>query len=174
MPLPRKASLTPGVAVRYSSVTWNLDKFHFELPAEQIAQQPLADRSASRLLFVSPDGNACKDLRFSDLGNLVESGDLLVMNDTKVIPARLVGCKTSGGRVEMLLERQLDTDLALVQLKANRAPAVGGQIEFEGGTVATVVERRDGFFVLRFSHPVDRVLNAVRSRSAAALYRSRR
>jgi len=137
----------------------NPDEFHFDLPDAQIAQQPLADRSASRLLCVSPDDGACRDLRFTDLGRLLKPGDLLVMNDTKVIPARLSGRKASGGRVEMLLERQLDTDHALVQLRANRAPVAGGRIEFDGGVVATVEERRDGFFVLRFSQPVDRVLD---------------
>jgi len=132
--------------------------FHFELPAGQIAQQPLADRSASRLLSVPPDGASCEDLRITDLGRLLRPGDLLVMNDTKVIPARLYGRKVTGGRVEMLLERQLGVDLALVQLKASRAPGVGGQIGFDGGVLATVEERRDGFFVLRFSGPVERVL----------------
>lgn len=137
----------------------NPGTFHFDLPPRQIAQQPLADRSASRLLHVLPDGRPCEDLRITDLGRLLRPGDLLVMNDTKVIPARLHGRKVSGGRVEMLLERQLDADLALVQLKANRVPVVGGQIEFDGSAVATVEERRDGFFVLRFTRPVDRLLD---------------
>ncbi len=137
----------------------NSGAFQFDLPPHQIAQQPLADRSASRLLHVPPGGRPCEDLRITDLGRLLEPGDLLVLNDTKVIPARLRGRKVSGGRVEMLLERQLDVDLALVQLRANRAPVVGGQIEFDGGTVAKVEERRDGFFVLRFSRPVDQVLD---------------
>jgi S-adenosylmethionine:tRNA ribosyltransferase-isomerase len=137
----------------------NPDTFHFDLPAGQIAQQPLADRSASRLLHIPPHDQPYEDLRFTDLGGLLEPGDLLVMNDTKVIPARLNGRKVSGGRVEMLLERQLDSDHALVQLRANRAPVVGGQIEFDGGSVATVVERRDGFFVLHFSRPVEQVLD---------------
>ena len=132
--------------------------FHFDLPARQIAQQPLADRSASRLLFVPPDGGPCQDLRFRALNRLLKPGDLLVLNDTRVVPARLYGQKASGGRVEMLLERQLAADLALVQLKANRTPAVGGHIEFEGGARAIVEGRCDGFFRLRFSAPVDRLL----------------
>lgn len=132
--------------------------FHFDLPPGQIAQRPLADRSASRLLHVPPDNGACQDLRFTDFARLLRPGDLLVMNDTKVLPARLYGRKVTGGRVEMLLERQLGADLALVQLKANRVPGIGGQIEFDGGTLATVEQRRDGFFVLRFSAPLDRLL----------------
>ncbi len=137
----------------------NPEKFHFDLPVEQIAQQPLAERSASRLLHVPADGRACEDLQITDLRHLLDPGDLLVMNDTKVVPARLHGRKVSGGRVEMLLERQLENDLALVQLRANRAPGAGGQIEFEGGVVATVEGRRDGFFVLRFSRSIAQVLD---------------
>ena len=134
-------------------------EFHFDLPSGLIAQQPLEDRSASRLLYVPPEDHAFRDLGFTDLVSLLRPGDLLVMNDTKVIPARLIGHKASGGHVEMLLERLLEPDLALVQLKANRAPAIGGQIVFDGDTSATVEARRDGFFVLRFSQPVDRVLD---------------
>lgn len=135
------------------------DTFHFDLPAGQIAQEPLRERSASRLLHVPPAGRQCEDLRFTDLGRLLNPGDLLVMNDTEVVPARLYGTKTSGGRVEMLLERRLDDDLALVQLRANRAPGVGAQIDFAGDARATLVERRDGFFVLRFSRPIDGLLD---------------
>jgi len=140
-------------------LTPDADTFQFDLPSGQIAQQPLEDRSASRLLYVPPDGHEFRDLKITNLVSLLRPGDLLVMNDTKVIPARLIGRKTSGGRVEMLLERQLDSELALVQLKANRAPVIGGQLEFDGGTLATVEERRDGFFVLRFSQSVDRLLD---------------
>jgi len=140
-------------------LTPDADAFHFDLPPALIAQQPLEDRSASRLLYVPPGDSALRDLGVTDLVSLLRPGDLLVMNDTKVIPARLIGRKVSGGRVEMLLERQLESDLALVQLRANRAPAIGGQIEFDGDTLATVQGRKDGFFVLRFSQPVDRVLD---------------
>ncbi|MDP6437969.1 MAG: S-adenosylmethionine:tRNA ribosyltransferase-isomerase, partial [Gammaproteobacteria bacterium] len=136
----------------------DLTAFHFDLPTRQIAQQPLADRSASRLLSVLPDDRPCEDLLIADLDRLLKPGDLLVLNDTKVVPARLYGHKASGGRVEMLLERQLEADLALVQLKTNRAPTFGGQIQFDGGAVATVEERRAGFFVLRFSCPVNPLL----------------
>ena len=85
--------------------------FHFDLPEALIAQQPLAERTASRLLCV--DGDACEDRRFSDLPDLLRPGDLLVMNDTRVIPARLFGRKSSGGKIELLLERILEPDLAL-------------------------------------------------------------
>ncbi|HJP39059.1 MAG: tRNA preQ1(34) S-adenosylmethionine ribosyltransferase-isomerase QueA [Gammaproteobacteria bacterium] len=133
--------------------------FHFDLPSRQIAQQPLADRSASRLLRVPQDDRPCEDLLICDLDRLLKPGDLLILNDTKVIPARLFGHKASGGRVEMLLERRLEAELALVQLRSNRAPGVGGQIRFEGGAVAIVEERRGGFFVLRFSCPINKLLD---------------
>jgi S-adenosylmethionine:tRNA ribosyltransferase-isomerase len=134
-------------------------EFHFDLPPELIAQQPLEDRSASRMLYVPSENHAFRDHGITDLVSLLKPGDLLVMNDTKVVPARLIGRKASGGRVEMLLERQLEADLALVQLRANRAPAIGGQIVFDGDTLATVEARQDGFFVLRFLQPVDQVLD---------------
>ena len=133
-------------------------EFHFDLPSELIAQQPLRDRTASRLLHVPSEGRAFEDHRIADLVGLLRPGDLLVMNDTKVVPARLTGRKASGGRVEMLLERQLEPDLALVQLRTNRAPAVGGRVVFAGDTSATVEARQDGFFVLRFSRPVGHIL----------------
>ena len=89
--------------------------FHYDLPAELIAQHPLA-RVASRLLHVET-ARTCADLRFTDLADLLEPGDLLVLNDTRVLAARLFGRKSTGGRVELLLERLLESDRALVQLK---------------------------------------------------------
>ena len=133
--------------------------FHFDLPAGQIAQRPLADRSASRLLHVPADGRPVADLGFRDLERLLAPGDLLVLNDTRVVPARLFGRKTSGGRVEMLLERQLADGLVLAQLRANRAPSAGRRIEFDGGAIATVEGRRDGFFLLRFAESVQPLLD---------------
>ncbi len=124
--------------------------FHFSLPAELIAQEPLPERASSRLLHLQPDGESLADLKFTDLSNIVESGDLLVVNDTRVVPARLYGAKKTGGRIEMLLERTLEPDLALVQLKASRAPVNGARLEFEGGISATVEGLDGAFFRLRF------------------------
>jgi S-adenosylmethionine:tRNA ribosyltransferase-isomerase len=131
----------------------NPGDFNYDLPAELIAQVPLSSRTDSRLLRVDPDG-ACSDLRFSELSEFIEPGDLLVLNDTRVIPARVHGRKSTGGRFELLLERQLDSDLALVQLKSSRSPGVGSQLHLDCGIDACVEERRENFYVLRFTEPV--------------------
>lgn len=122
--------------------------FHFDLPPALIAQQPLAERSASRLLII--DGNApLRDGQFSDLPQLLRPGDLLVCNDTQVIPARLCGRKASGGRVELLMERLLDERHALVQIRASKAPQPGTQLHFAAGASASVVRREVDLFVVR-------------------------
>ncbi len=115
---------------------------------------PLAERSASRLLLVIGARGVLADQRFDDLARLLRPGDLLVVNDSRVIPARVFGRKASGGQVEMLLERVLGHDQALVQLRASHAPQPGGWLEFDGGFSAELVERRDPFYVLRFTRPV--------------------
>ena len=96
-----------------------------------------------------------RDRQFADLPRLLEPGDLLVVNDTAVIPARLFGTKKSGGRVEMLLERFLDRNRALAQLRANRSPRAGQELVFEGGATARVAGREDAFFVLEFDRDLD-------------------
>ena len=83
----------------------NKSDFHFDLPPEMIAQRPLAERSASRLLVVNAAARRFEDHRFTDLATLLRPGDLLVFNDTRVLPARLFGHKESGGAVEILIER---------------------------------------------------------------------
>jgi S-adenosylmethionine:tRNA ribosyltransferase-isomerase len=133
--------------------------FHYDLPVDRIAQHPLAERTASRLLALDAHG-CCRDLQFTALADFVDAGDLLVLNDTRVLPARMFGRKRTGGKVEMLLERVLGSDSALVQLKASRAPAVGAGLDFDGGVTASVEARRDEFFVLRFSAPVAETLDA--------------
>ncbi|HSG63537.1 MAG TPA: tRNA preQ1(34) S-adenosylmethionine ribosyltransferase-isomerase QueA [Gammaproteobacteria bacterium] len=137
-----------------------LSDFDYELPAELIAQTPPAVRGASRLLHV--DGNHChiEDRAFPQLPELLAPGDLLVINDTRVIPARLHGRKASGGRVEMLLERLTGADTALAQLRASRAPTPGTRLEFADGAVATVVGRRDELFELRFDRDLAAYLDA--------------
>jgi S-adenosylmethionine:tRNA ribosyltransferase-isomerase len=131
--------------------------FCFDLPAELIAQAPLAERGGSRLLHIKTDG-VCENLIFPALADLLEPGDLLVLNDTRVLAARLFGRKDTGGALELLLERILDTDLALVQLKVSRAPAPGSTLSFAGGLTAVVEGRQGAFFVLRFSAPVEAIL----------------
>lgn len=125
------------------------EDFSYHAPRGLIAQQPLRDRGASRLLHLPPDGGP-RDRQFADLPRLLRPGDLLVVNDTAVLPARLFGSKESGARIEMLLERLLGRNRALVQLRASRPPRSGQALVFEGGARARVVRRRDAFFVLEF------------------------
>lgn len=124
--------------------------FHYDLPEELIAQAPLPERSASRLLLVPPDGGALDDLHMRDLPGLLHPGDLLVFNDTRVIPARLSGHKDSGGKVEVLIERLLPDACARVQMRASKSPRAGSRIVLDGGGQAQVLGREGEFFVLRF------------------------
>ena len=118
-----------------------LEDFHYDLPPELIAQYPPAVRSASRLLVL--DGPAARDAQFVDLPSLLEPGDCLVFNDTRVIPARLHGHKASGGRIEMLVERVLDARRALAHIRASKAPKPGGVLEFGPALACRVVDKRD-------------------------------
>jgi S-adenosylmethionine:tRNA ribosyltransferase-isomerase len=129
-----------------------LDDFDFELPPELIAQQPLAERTASRLLHVAPDG--LHDGTFTDIEHRLAPGDLLVFNDTRVIKARLHGRKPSGGRVEVLVERVLEPTRALALVRTSHTPAAGARIDFADTAHATVEGRHEDFFVLRFSDDV--------------------
>lgn len=125
--------------------------FHFDLPPELIAQVPLPERSASRLLLVPADGGAFADKQVRDLPLLLRAGDLLVFNDTRVIPARLFGNKASGGRVEFLIERLLPDNEARAQLGVSKPPRIGSKIALDAGGEAEVLERDEaGFWRLRF------------------------
>ena len=130
-----------------------VEDFTYHAPEELIAQQPLENRAASRLLFLPATGQL-QDRGFPDLPDLLATGDLLVVNDTAVLPARLFGRKSSGAAVEMLLERILDQKTALVQLRANRSPRAGGRLSFEGGAQARVEGREGAFFVLEFDRDI--------------------
>ncbi len=127
-----------------------LSDFDYDLPPELIAQAPASERAASRLLQVA--GGQCRldDHIFADLPSLLEPGDLLVVNDTRVIPARVHGRKSSGGRIEMLLERLTGPRTGMAQLRASRAPRVGAQLSFAGGATAVVAGRHGALFELRF------------------------
>jgi S-adenosylmethionine:tRNA ribosyltransferase-isomerase len=126
--------------------------FDYSLPPELIAQTPAPQRSASRLLHL--DGDSLADLRFADLPRLIEPGDLLVFNDTRVIRSRLAARRPSGGKVELLLERITGPSRALFQLRASHPPKVGGVLELPGGARATVVRRSDRFFELDIDGPL--------------------
>jgi S-adenosylmethionine:tRNA ribosyltransferase-isomerase len=137
-----------------------LSDFHFELPDELIARHPEAVRSASRLLCVDAASGATGHRRFSDLPSLLQPGDLLVMNDTRVLAARLFGEKESGGRIELLAERVLDRHELLCHLRASRSPRPGSRLHFAAGVEAEMLGRVDDLFHLRFSVPVLAVLAA--------------
>jgi S-adenosylmethionine:tRNA ribosyltransferase-isomerase len=127
--------------------------FHYDLPEELIARHPLARRSDSRLLHLDGAGGALADLRFVDLPRLLRPGDLLVFNDTRVVPARLHGRKATGGQVELLLERIVGESRALVQLRSSKPPAPGSRIHLPGGAGATVVGRDGDFWLVEFDGP---------------------
>ena len=128
--------------------------FSYDLPPELIAQAPLAERSASRLLVVPPGDAPMSDRHVRDLPELLQPGDLLVFNDTRVIPARLFGHKATGGRVEILIERLLGEDQARAQLGVSKPPRPGARIALDAGGEAEVIARdADGFWQLRFHVP---------------------
>ncbi|MBS99965.1 MAG: S-adenosylmethionine:tRNA ribosyltransferase-isomerase [Oceanospirillaceae bacterium] len=124
--------------------------FYFELPEELIARYPLESRSASRLLCVDGDSGALAHRHFSDILELLEPGDLLVFNDTRVIPARLFGQKESGGKVEVLIERVTGEHEALAHIRSSRSPKPGARLVLEGGLSVEVTGRRENLFELRF------------------------
>lgn len=121
--------------------------FSFDLPPELIAQRPLAQRSASRLLRLETSG-ALRDLSFADLPDLLQPNDLLVFNDTRVIPARVMGRKPTGGQVEILLERVLEGRRILAHVHASKALRAEAPIALPGGIHARFIGRRDDLFEL--------------------------
>ncbi len=129
--------------------------FTFDLPPELIAQRPLAERSASRLLCLDAASGAIDDATFTELPGRLRAGDLLVFNDTRVIPARVHGRKASGGRVELLVERLLGGGRLLALVRCSKAPRTGGVLQLDGGVRATVTGRRDDLFELELEEGVD-------------------
>ena len=123
--------------------------FRFELPAELVAQFPLPERTASRLLCLDGLSGRVRDLGFRDLPDLLRPGDLLVFNNTRVVKARLYGAKATGGKVEILIERVLEPQRALAHVKASKAPKSGSVIRLDGGGPLQVEARDGDLFVLR-------------------------
>jgi S-adenosylmethionine:tRNA ribosyltransferase-isomerase len=125
--------------------------FHFELPQELIALRPTAERSGSRLLTLDGSSGAYNDRLFRDFPQLLDPRDLLVFNDTRVIPARVFGVKDSGGRVEILLERAIGADTALVHARASKGLKPGAVVRLAAGESATMQGREGELFALKFS-----------------------
>jgi len=123
--------------------------FHYHLPSDLIAQAPLAARSASRLLCLDRQTGRLDDRSFKQLPNLLKPGDLLVFNNTRVIPARLFAKKTTGGQVEILLERLLNKQECLAQVRASKSPQPGSKLLLADGCELQVIGREDGFFHLQ-------------------------
>jgi S-adenosylmethionine:tRNA ribosyltransferase-isomerase len=128
--------------------------FHFDLPPELIAQHPAPERSASRLLALDGLEGSRRDLAFRDLPALLQPKDLLVFNDTRVIPARVFGVKESGGRVEILLERALTAKTALAHLRASKGLKVGAVVKLAAGHTVRMLGRQGNLFRLQFSDNV--------------------
>jgi S-adenosylmethionine:tRNA ribosyltransferase-isomerase len=125
-----------------------LDDYDYLLPPECIAQAPLAERSASRLLVM--DGATLTDRNFSDVPDCLLPGDLLVMNDTRVLHARLLGQKETGGQIEVLVERVTGDDTVLAQVRASKSPRPGGRLRLEDSFDVEVLGRAGEFYQLRF------------------------
>ncbi|MFZ9086874.1 MAG: tRNA preQ1(34) S-adenosylmethionine ribosyltransferase-isomerase QueA [Steroidobacteraceae bacterium] len=134
--------------------------FTYELPEELIAQQPLPRRVASRLLSLRGDTGELTDLQFADLPGLLRPGDLLVLNDTRVVPARLSARKPTGGAVEIMLERVLSTARCRVLARPGKGLRPGLVLDLAGGARATVLGREGDLFDLDFDAPVDEVFEA--------------
>lgn len=122
--------------------------FHFELPDELIARYPQAERSASRLLCMDRQSGELSHRIFRDIAELIQPGDLLVFNNTKVIPARLYGQKSSGGKIEVLVERLLDERRFLAHVRASKAPKAGNVLILEQDAEVVMLARQGELFEL--------------------------
>ena len=135
--------------------------FSFELPDSLIARHPLPERRASRLLVLDGPSGRLEHRRFAELLDYLRPGDLMVFNDTRVIPARLFGQKDTGGKVEMLVERVLDARRVLAHLRSSKSPKPGAKIHIDGGGEALMLARHEALFELEFGEDVLPLLDRV-------------
>src|SRR5450830_1485285 len=135
--------------------------FTFELPDSLIARHPLAERRASRLLTLDGVSGALAHRQFTDLLEHLRPGDLMVFNNTRVIPARLFGQKASGGKLEILVERVLDSHRVLAHVRSSKSPKPGSTLLIDGGGEAEMVARHDALFELKFAEEVLPLLERV-------------
>ncbi|WP_423359065.1 tRNA preQ1(34) S-adenosylmethionine ribosyltransferase-isomerase QueA [Pseudomonas citronellolis] len=135
--------------------------FHFDLPEALIARHPLAERRASRLLVLDGPSGALSHRHFADLLEYLRPGDLMVFNNTRVIPARLFGQKASGGKLEILVERVLDSRRVLAHVRSSKSPKPGSKILIDGGAEAQMLQRHDALFELGFAEDVLPLLERV-------------
>jgi S-adenosylmethionine:tRNA ribosyltransferase-isomerase len=134
-----------------------VSEFDYDLPAELVAQHPVPQRSASRLLHLDAASGALMDMRFADLPQLLGPQDVVVLNDTRVIKARLSGKKASGGKIELFVERALDSHRALALIKSSHPPAPGSEV-FIAKIPVAIEARESELYRVRFAEPVDKVL----------------
>ena len=135
-----------------------LDDFDYQLPPQLIAQHPAKERGASRLLHLDGATGVLRDRAFADLPDLVDARDALVLNDTRVIKARLSGRKASGGRIELFIDRIVGEHEALGLMRSSHAPRAGTQLVIGEGVAAQVLGREEDLYRVRFSEPVAGVL----------------
>lgn len=140
-----------------------LNQFDYFLPPELIAQFPKPKRSQSRLLCLQTFSTRCHHHQFSDLVQFLKPHDLLIFNDSRVIPARLYGKKISGGKIEVLVERILQESTALAHIRANKKIKIGHRIVLDKGYLAEIIERRKDLFLLRFltEKPILQILDEI-------------
>lgn len=124
--------------------------FSFDLPTELIARFPKADRTGSRLMLLEGDSGAITDLGFKDILAQLNAGDLMVFNNTRVIPARMFGQKSTGGKIEVLVERLIDKNTVLAHIRSSKSPKIGAELLLEGTVKATMVARHGALFELKF------------------------
>ncbi len=135
--------------------------FSYELPDSLIARQPARERAGSRLLHLDGPSGQIQHQQFTDILDFVEEGDLMVFNDTRVIPARVFGKKPTGGQVEVMVERVLDTHRVLAHTRSSKSPKVGSQVILEDGTEFTLEARHDTLFEYSCVEPVLEVLGRI-------------
>ncbi len=130
-------------------ISFHVDDFDFQLPDDQIARHPTAERTGSRLLSLQGNDGFIEHLQFPAIEALIEPGDLLVFNNTRVIPARLFGQKDSGGKVEVLVERMTSDHTAVAHIRANKSPKENTVLQMEGGIELVVTGRDENLFKIR-------------------------
>ncbi|ARO86392.1 tRNA preQ1(34) S-adenosylmethionine ribosyltransferase-isomerase QueA [Nitrosospira lacus] len=129
-----------------------IQDFDFDLPSELVTQFPTEERASSRMLHLEGSSGVLRDAMFADLPRYLRAGDVMVFNDTRVIKARLFGVKSSGGRVEVMVERVLDAHCALTVIRASHSPKPGSKLLLADAIEVTVLAHEQDLYTLRFDH----------------------
>ena len=137
------------MTIKHQQSPLSTNDFDYVLPEELIAHEPMEQRDASRLLIVPQTENTLLDKKFADIVDVLQAGDLLILNDTKVFPARLFASKQTGGKIEILAERLLENNIFKAQIKSNRTPKVASRLVINEAIELEVIAREDEFFLLK-------------------------